>query len=220
VRPPPPPPQQRWWRAHRPSRRRLLRCLSDDLDPAAESALVWPGTPSSTPSSPTRRPQRCSWPGRADQAATLTAGLQDPKAAAGQFGFGVNNTIGGTPQPNAWMDSWVDFYRERRLRHQLKLAGGGVCWGRGRAGGVGGGGGQRVWACTELPGSQHTHSYISCPPGVHSWAQSPGWGLFPVLRPWTRACAPVPCAAAVDPGMRACSLLPPPGRRRQPEPPG
>lgn len=49
--------------------------------------------------------------------------LQDSNAAAGKFGFAVDNTIGGTPQPNGWMDSWVDFFRERRLRHQLQLAG-------------------------------------------------------------------------------------------------
>ena len=33
----------------------------------------------------------------------------------------MDNTIGGTSQPNGWMDNWVDFYRERRLGHQLKL---------------------------------------------------------------------------------------------------
>jgi protein-ribulosamine 3-kinase len=48
---------------------------------------------------------------------------QDPNAAAGRFGFAVDNTIGGTPQPNTWSDDWVEFFRERRLRHQLKLAG-------------------------------------------------------------------------------------------------
>ena len=37
------------------------------------------------------------------------------------FGFPIDNTIGGTSQPNGWMDNWVDFYRERRLGHQLKL---------------------------------------------------------------------------------------------------
>jgi len=47
----------------------------------------------------------------------------DPTARAGKFGFPVDNTIGGTLQPNGWMDSWVDFYRERRLRHQLDLTG-------------------------------------------------------------------------------------------------
>ncbi|GBF92654.1 hypothetical protein Rsub_05023 [Raphidocelis subcapitata] len=47
----------------------------------------------------------------------------DPSAAAGLFGFGADNTIGATPQPNGWMDDWVGFYRERRLRHQLNLLG-------------------------------------------------------------------------------------------------
>lgn len=37
------------------------------------------------------------------------------------FGFPVDNTIGGTSQPNGWMDNWIDFYRERRLQHQLNL---------------------------------------------------------------------------------------------------
>lgn len=38
-----------------------------------------------------------------------------------RFGFYVDNTIGATPQPNAWTGDWVEFYRERRLWHQLKL---------------------------------------------------------------------------------------------------
>ena len=41
-----------------------------------------------------------------------------------QFGWHRDNTIGSTPQPNAWRDRWVDFYREMRLGHQLRLAGG------------------------------------------------------------------------------------------------
>lgn len=47
----------------------------------------------------------------------------DPVAASGKFGFPVDNTCGATPQPNAWKDDWVEFYREQRLRHQLKLTG-------------------------------------------------------------------------------------------------
>jgi protein-ribulosamine 3-kinase len=46
----------------------------------------------------------------------------DPNAQAGKFGFAVDNTIGGTAQPNSWCHNWIDFFRERRLRHQLKLA--------------------------------------------------------------------------------------------------
>ncbi|KAK9845281.1 hypothetical protein WJX81_002192 [Elliptochloris bilobata] len=47
----------------------------------------------------------------------------DENARAGRFGFAVDNTIGGTPQPNGWMDDWAAFFRERRLLHQLRLAG-------------------------------------------------------------------------------------------------
>lgn len=54
---------------------------------------------------------------------TVSLLVQDPTARSGKFGFPVDNTIGATPQPNGWMDNWVDFYREKRLRHQLQLAG-------------------------------------------------------------------------------------------------
>lgn len=43
--------------------------------------------------------------------------------SSSRFGFPVDNTIGGTPQRNTWSEDWVEFYRERRLRFQLKLAG-------------------------------------------------------------------------------------------------
>jgi protein-ribulosamine 3-kinase len=39
-----------------------------------------------------------------------------------QYGWDIDNTIGSTPQENAWMDDWPDFWRERRLRYQLELA--------------------------------------------------------------------------------------------------
>lgn len=39
------------------------------------------------------------------------------------FGWDIDNTIGSTPQENAWLDDWIDFFRERRLRFQLELAG-------------------------------------------------------------------------------------------------
>jgi protein-ribulosamine 3-kinase len=38
------------------------------------------------------------------------------------FGWHRDNTIGLTPQPNGWMESWVGFFRERRLGFQLELA--------------------------------------------------------------------------------------------------
>jgi protein-ribulosamine 3-kinase len=39
-----------------------------------------------------------------------------------QFGFEQDNHIGATVQPNAWMDDWIAFFRERRLGFQLQLA--------------------------------------------------------------------------------------------------
>jgi protein-ribulosamine 3-kinase len=41
---------------------------------------------------------------------------------AKQFGWHRDNTIGSTPQQNAWADDWIAFFRERRLRFQLDLA--------------------------------------------------------------------------------------------------
>ena len=71
--------------------------------------------------------------GRGDQRALGRAvarlHLAPPDAAAnpdGLFGFPVDNTIGGTPQPNAWMADWVAFFRERRMDHQVALAGDGA----------------------------------------------------------------------------------------------
>ena len=73
--------------------------------------------------------------GRADQKkfgrAMAELHLAEPLAAearAGRFGFDVDNTIGGTPQPNGWTDgsgtaAWVDFFREKRLGFQVRTAG-------------------------------------------------------------------------------------------------
>lgn len=41
---------------------------------------------------------------------------------AGQFGWGIANTIGPTPQENGWCTEWTEFWRERRLRPQLARA--------------------------------------------------------------------------------------------------
>eukprot|EP00892_Ulva_mutabilis_P007607 jgi/Ulvmu1/5218/UM022_0011.1 len=49
--------------------------------------------------------------------------LAAPKEGDGQFGFTVDNTIGGTDQPNGWDSSWVNFFREKRLMHQVNLTG-------------------------------------------------------------------------------------------------
>lgn len=39
-----------------------------------------------------------------------------------RYGWHRDNTIGSTPQPNAWSARWPDFWRERRLGFQLALA--------------------------------------------------------------------------------------------------
>jgi len=44
------------------------------------------------------------------------------RKSSGPFGWFRDNTIGSTPQYNGQMHSWVDFYRERRLRVQFDLA--------------------------------------------------------------------------------------------------
>lgn len=44
-------------------------------------------------------------------------GLEQP-----YFGWHRDNTIGSTPQPNGRYDDWAEFWRERRLGFQLRLA--------------------------------------------------------------------------------------------------
>jgi protein-ribulosamine 3-kinase len=44
------------------------------------------------------------------------------RVTAPQFGFTGDNFIGRTPQPNGCLPDWAEFFRERRLRHQLVLA--------------------------------------------------------------------------------------------------
>ena len=39
-----------------------------------------------------------------------------------RFGWPRDNWIGTTPQPNAWRDDWIAFWREQRLGFQLRLA--------------------------------------------------------------------------------------------------
>ena len=39
-----------------------------------------------------------------------------------QYGFEIDNHLGGTFQPNTWCDDWVTFNAEHRLGHQRRLA--------------------------------------------------------------------------------------------------
>lgn len=54
----------------------------------------------------------------------LGRGLAELHACGSErgFGFDLDGYCGATPQPNAWTRSWPEFYAERRLGHQLRLA--------------------------------------------------------------------------------------------------
>lgn len=47
---------------------------------------------------------------------------QQHRVVATQFGWTGDNWIGATPQPNAWRDDWIAFWRDCRLAYQLRLA--------------------------------------------------------------------------------------------------
>jgi fructosamine-3-kinase len=44
------------------------------------------------------------------------------RTVASRFGWQRDNALGATPQPNGWLQDWMDFWRERRLGFQLRLA--------------------------------------------------------------------------------------------------
>jgi len=44
------------------------------------------------------------------------------RACGERFGWRRDNHIGATPQPNAWNEDWIAFWRDRRLGPQLALA--------------------------------------------------------------------------------------------------
>jgi fructosamine-3-kinase len=44
------------------------------------------------------------------------------RQTAEQFGWPDDNTIGSTPQHNAWTSNWADFFREQRLHPQFEFA--------------------------------------------------------------------------------------------------
>jgi fructosamine-3-kinase len=55
--------------------------------------------------------------------ARLGAALAAQHAAAQpRFGWGRDNYIGATPQPNEWTDDWLAFWRGKRMVPQLRLA--------------------------------------------------------------------------------------------------
>jgi protein-ribulosamine 3-kinase len=63
--------------------------------------------------------------GHAARDAAATAGRQLAemhRSVAERYGWQRNNTIGSTPQINTQSDSWIEFWRDRRLGFQLELA--------------------------------------------------------------------------------------------------
>ena len=48
------------------------------------------------------------------QALGRAVGEMHANGTADAYGFAVDNTIGGTPQPNGWMDDWVEFFKVHR----------------------------------------------------------------------------------------------------------
>ncbi|MEG3954253.1 fructosamine kinase family protein [Microcoleus sp. herbarium2] len=54
----------------------------------------------------------------------LLRGGEEPNSTLlrGAFGWDINNTIGSTVQINNWTVNWAEFWAERRIGYQLKLA--------------------------------------------------------------------------------------------------
>lgn len=42
------------------------------------------------------------------------------RISAPQYGFETDTLIGGLTQPNSWCESWIDFFREHRLRYMAQ----------------------------------------------------------------------------------------------------
>lgn len=60
---------------------------------------------------------------RSAAAEALGRGLaQQHRASNTTYGLDHDNYIGATPQINTWADSWLEFYRDRRLGEQMKIA--------------------------------------------------------------------------------------------------
>lgn len=50
------------------------------------------------------------------------AALHRHASPSGGFGWAEDNFIGSSPQENGWKESWLDFFRERRLEPQFRMA--------------------------------------------------------------------------------------------------
>ncbi len=64
-------------------------------------------------------------PGRTKEKTAITLGhglAQLHRTTAPYFGLKEDNVIGELPQSNGWQESWVNFYREKRLQAQGEIA--------------------------------------------------------------------------------------------------
>ncbi|MEM9246180.1 MAG: fructosamine kinase family protein, partial [Cyanobacteria bacterium P01_F01_bin.153] len=59
-----------------------------------------------------------AWEAMGRSLATMHRWRSEDQQASPRFGWDRDNTIGATHQPNGWMESWVDFFRDRRLGFQ------------------------------------------------------------------------------------------------------
>lgn len=61
-------------------------------------------------------------PGSEERLGRRLAALHRITAGDGRFGWGRDNAIGATPQLNTPAPEWMEFFRDRRLRFQFRLA--------------------------------------------------------------------------------------------------
>lgn len=99
-----------------------LRVPSDPVAGASDSIafLVMEAIPTGSPTD--RRRFFETFGRRFAELHRATADAADAAGRPGRFGFTADNFLGTTPQPNPWSDDWVEFFRQHRLGHQLRLA--------------------------------------------------------------------------------------------------
>ncbi len=111
------------------------------------------------------------------------------RRTAARFGWERDNTIGTTPQPNAWHDDWPGFWGECRLAPQLRLA---VAGGHGQA--LAGRGARLIEALSRL-----FAGHTPAPSLLHGDLWGGNWAM-------TRGGEPVIFDPAVYYGDRECDL--------------
>lgn len=113
-------------------------------------------------------------PGSAAAAGALgTALARQHRYTSQRFGWHRDNTIGSTPQPNGWHEDWIDFWRERRLGFQVRLA---------RQNGYGAALGDRGERLSELL-PKFFSGYAPVPSLLHGDLWGGNWAMAPDQQP-------------------------------------